>query len=103
MKRKDTTQSKAESLRLDFEHFKKAGFTAEEAKEWRNAGFGFRSAPEWRNAGFTAEEAQAWRDIGPRDNPVLPTEAAGAKRRGETPETYRRNRNRTYPHPMQTR
>jgi hypothetical protein len=83
-----------------------SGFNAEHVSEWKSAGFNWwRTASTWRDAGFTAEEAAAWKAVAgeKHDNVITPSEAAGAKKAGETPVTYKRNRYRTYPHPMKTR
>lgn len=100
---KGSAQQRANSLQANYQNYLNAGIPENEIKSWEDAGFGWRSAPGWRNAGFTAEEAKSWREIGGRDNPVMPDEAAWAKREYKTPEKYKYSRNRTYPHPMQTR
>jgi len=100
-----TAMERANAIHSMYNFFASLGFTMEQANEWRTAGFNYPPcARDWRDAGFTASEAAEWSAIGrERSNPLTAPEAAQAKKRGETPETYRRNRNRTYPHPMRTR
>lgn len=106
MKRREpTAMEKANAIHGMYKFFADLGFTMEQANEWRQAGFHYPPcARDWRDAGFTAAEAAEWSAIGcERSNPVTAPEAQSAKKSGETAQTYRRNRNRTYPHPMQTR
>lgn len=104
MKSKITAQQKANFNHADRQSWLDAGFTDDDARAWKSYGFSWRTAPGWRETGFTPGEAADWRNAtSKRDDPILPDEAIKAKRNGETPHTYRYNRNRTYPHPMQTR
>lgn len=103
-KYKPTAQDRANAVHSQLAFFERLGFSKDEAAAWIAAKFNFPPcAADWRNAGFGPEEAALWCDIGERDNPVTPREAKSAKAQGETPKSYRRNRNRTYPSPMRTR
>lgn len=102
--RKLTPMDIANHQAFEYDTFARLGFSTDEAHSWIVAGFSFRTAPVWRDAGFTAVEAKEWREVSSdRSDPILPSEAKSARANGETPVTYRRNRNRRYPQPMRTR